>query len=63
MYTEYTGVRGVGKKKYFASSDPHRHRHKTTVIPACHGSDIYSDIVSGTSFWQGRGGEDNSDEI
>ena len=39
---------------YFTSSDPHR--HKNTVIPVCHGSDIYSDILSGTSFWQGRVG-------
>ena len=44
---------------FFTSSDPRP--HKNTVIPVGHGSDVYSDIISGTSFWQGRGGEENSD--
>ena len=49
------------KKKLLTSSDPHK-----TILPDIYFdilSGIYSGIFSGQTFQQGRGGEDNSDEI
>ena len=37
------------RTNHFIWGDPHYHRN--TVIPVCHGSDMYSDLLSGTFFW------------